>query len=93
MFRFTCPHCGERDVVEFSYGGDASVAVPDLNADQAAWFDAIYQRDNPRGPHLEYWQHVAGCRQWIRIRRNTLTHEILAHGAATGPMSDEEAAE
>lgn len=89
MFRFTCPHCGERDVVEFSYGGDASVAVPDLTVGQDAWFDAVYQRDNPRGPHVEYWHHVAGCRQWMRVERNTLTHEILACGPAAGPMPDE----
>lgn len=89
MFRFKCPHCGERDQLEFSYGGDATVPVPSLDADAETWFDAVYQRQNPRGPHLEFWHHVAGCRQWIRVRRNTLTHEVLAFGAATGPMSDE----
>jgi len=25
---------------------------------------------------VEYWQHVAGCRRWLRIRRDTVTHEI-----------------
>ena len=89
MFRLTCPHCGPRDQVEFNYGGDATVDVPDLDADEQTWFDAVYIRENPRGPHTEFWQHVAGCRQWIRIKRNTQTHEILAYGAATGPMSDE----
>lgn len=89
MFRFTCPHCGDRDVTEFTYGGDATVAVPALDADGDTWFDAVYTRENPRGPHLEYWHHVAGCRQWIRVRRDTLTHEVLACGGATGPMSDD----
>jgi sarcosine oxidase subunit delta len=89
MFRLTCPHCGPRDDLEFTYGGDATVETPALDADEETWFKAVYHRDNPRGPHLEYWHHVAGCRQWIRIRRDTLTHEVLAYGAATGPMSDE----
>lgn len=93
MFRLTCPHCGPRDAVEFSYGGDATVAMPPLDADEETWFKAVYHRDNPRGPHLEYWHHVAGCRQWIRIRRDTLTHAVLAYGPATGPMSDETEAE
>ena len=89
MFRFKCPYCGERDVLEFTYGGDASVAVPKLDAGEEAWFDAVYQRENPRGPHIEYWQHTAGCRQWIRVKRDTLTHKVLATGPAVGPMSDE----
>lgn len=28
------------------------------------------------GPHIEYWQHTQGCRQWLKIHRNTLTGEI-----------------
>lgn len=91
MFRIHCPYCGDRDQLEFSYGGDATVAEPALDAPEDDWFEAVYQRDNPRGPHLEYWHHVGGCRQWIRVRRNTLTHEILATGPARGAMSDEPA--
>jgi len=42
----------------------------------------VYLRDNPRGHHLEYWHHVAGCRQWIRVQRDTLTHRLGAVGLA-----------
>jgi heterotetrameric sarcosine oxidase delta subunit len=72
----SCPHCGARDHTEFAYGGDASVVRPAADAPLEAWFAYVYLRDNPAGPHAEYWQHVAGCRRWIRIRRDTVTHEI-----------------
>ena len=72
----SCPHCGARDQTEFAYGGDASVVRPAADAPLEAWFAYVYLRDNPAGPHAEYWQHVAGCRRWIRIRRDTVTDEI-----------------
>jgi heterotetrameric sarcosine oxidase delta subunit len=76
MLLIPCPFCGPRDHVEFSYGGDATVTRPDPSAPDAAWIDYIYLRDNPKGPHLEYWQHHAGCRAWLKVRRDTVTHEI-----------------
>jgi len=84
MLLIPCPWCGERDHAEFTYGGDATVAWP---ADPAAvgeqqWLDTVYLRDNPRGPHDEWWHHSAGCRAWIKVRRNTLTHEILGSAKA-----------
>jgi sarcosine oxidase subunit delta len=42
------------------------------------FFAAIYVRDNPAGPHHELWYHASGCRSWLRVLRNTRTHEILA---------------
>jgi heterotetrameric sarcosine oxidase delta subunit len=77
MLLIRCPHCGPRDQVEFVYGGDASVKRPVADAPAEAWHAYVYLRDNPAGPHEEYWQHHAGCRQWIKLRRDTVTHEIL----------------
>jgi heterotetrameric sarcosine oxidase delta subunit len=78
-----CPWCGKRNHDEFTYLGDATVTRPaEADPDDAklkteqAWMDYVYNRDNPRGDHWEYWQHVAGCRAWIKVHRNTLTHEI-----------------
>ena len=86
MLLITCPYCGPRAQIEFSYGGDASAQRP---ADPEkvpldAWLDYVYLRDNPRGPHWELWQHSAGCRSWLRVQRDTLTHEILATEVAGG---------
>lgn len=78
--RIPCPYCGEREVSEFAYLGDASCVRPDPQAADAQrhYFEAVYLRDNPAGPHEELWFHSHGCRQWLRVRRDTRTHEILA---------------
>jgi heterotetrameric sarcosine oxidase delta subunit len=79
MLRIVCPYCGERDQVEYVYAGDATRQMPDLaDADLDRWTDWVFARDNPKGEHHEYWQHVHGCRQWLHVARNTVTHEIVA---------------
>ena len=84
MFLIPCPYCGLRSEVEFTYGGDATVSRPDpQSASTEQWLDHVYLRDNPRGPHLEWWQHTAGCRAWIKVRRDTATHEITGAWSAT----------
>jgi methylglutamate dehydrogenase subunit B len=77
--RIQCPFCGERDVSEFTYLGDASFTRPDPQAadSPARFFEAVYLRDNPAGPFEELWYHASGCRSWLRVRRNTRTHESL----------------
>ncbi len=87
MIRINCPVCGSRDENEFTYGGDANVVRPAMDeAETGPWLDYVFMRDNPRGPHREYWHHVMGCRQWLMLERDTLTHEIgdciLARGVA-----------
>jgi len=88
--RIQCPFCGERDASEFAYLGDARIRRPDPESPAAAarFFEAVYLRDNPAGAHEEYWYHSMGCRSWLRVTRNTLTHEILgvdfAHGEHSG---------
>ncbi len=80
MLLIKCPWCGERAQTEFSYGGDATrdrPADPGAVSDEE-WTAWIYLRDNPRGPHVEYWQHSAGCRRWLKVGRDTLTHEIFS---------------
>lgn len=86
-----CPVCGRRALAEFTYGGDASVVRPALDAPAEAWFEAVYLRANPRGPHLEYWHHVSGCRHWLIVERDTATHAIHAVRLA-GPFGDRDGA-
>jgi heterotetrameric sarcosine oxidase delta subunit len=76
--RIPCPFCGERDLSEFLYYGDP-VPRPDPNATDAPrqFYEATYLRDNPAGPHEELWYHASGCRSWIRVNRDTYTHEML----------------
>lgn len=77
MMLMKCPHCGLRNVTEFSYGGPAGLARPPADAGDGQWTDYVYMRDNPRGLHDEIWQHSAGCRRWIAVRRDTLTHDVI----------------
>ena len=79
MMEIKCPYCGKRSQNEFSYGGDASVNRPPLGKEisDKEWDNFVYFRKNLRGKHLEFWQHVSGCRQWFKVLRNTATHEIF----------------
>ena len=92
MLLIPCPYCGPCAQTEFTYGGDASVVRPDTVRDSRQdpdaasmqqWLDHIYLRDNPRGPHLEWWQHSSGCRAWIKVRRDTASHQILGAWSAS----------
>jgi sarcosine oxidase subunit delta len=87
--RIPCPCCGERDIREFSYLGDASVRRPDAADGEGAFSEYVYLRDNPAGEHREFWYHAAGCRSWLVVTRNTVTHEVIgtqraADGARSG---------
>ena len=85
MHQIHCPWCGKRDEAEFQYQGDASVKRPAADASQDEFFNYVYMRDNPRGWHTEWWHHIGGCRQWIKVVRNTITHEIHSTG---GPQNE-----
>ena len=78
--RIPCPFCGDRDLSEFAYLGDATLTRPDPSAPNAerAFHDYVYLRDNPAGPHREFWHHVSGCRSWLVVTRDTRDHAILA---------------
>lgn len=78
MLRIPCPFCGPRDHAEFDYEGDATVTYPPLDAPEDAWFEAVFLRANPRGPHSEYWRHAQGCGAYLVVERDTLTHEIFS---------------
>jgi sarcosine oxidase subunit delta len=80
MLRIRCPWCGERDESEFRYRGDASRARPPADAGLVAFTAYVYERDNPCGWQLEWWLHVAGCRQLLKLVRHTMSHEIAAVG-------------
>ena len=80
MQRIRCPWCGVRDEAEFAYQGDATKRRPPEDAGSDAFFDYVYGRANPKGWHVEWWHHVRGCRQWLKVVRHTVTHEIRTVG-------------
>lgn len=88
MLRINCPFCGERDHGEFTYGGDASIAYPPLDAPLEAWVEGVYVRSNPKGAHRERWQHSDGCRLWLIVERDTLTHAITRVSPARAALGE-----
>ena len=82
MIRINCPFCGERDHSEFTYGGDGSIEYPPLDGSLEDWANAVFQRENIRGVQTESWHHVSGCRQWLIVERDTLSHKIHSVRAA-----------
>ena len=77
MHEIPCPWCGPRAQTEFEYCCDASVV--DERFDEESTGEAlerVFIRDDYIGVHREIWQHVAGCRGWLRLERHNRTHEI-----------------
>jgi sarcosine oxidase subunit delta len=79
MLLITCPHCGPRAELEFSYGGEAHIARPVDPAalDDEAWASFLYKRSNPRGAHAERWRHLHGCGRFFNVLRNTVSDAIV----------------
>jgi heterotetrameric sarcosine oxidase delta subunit len=80
MLQIKCPHCGVRDEVEFRYRGDATVVRPSADASIDAFAAYVFERANPAGWQVEWWQHTHGCRAVLKVVRHALTHEIAAVG-------------
>jgi heterotetrameric sarcosine oxidase delta subunit len=75
-----CPVCGSREEDEFVYGGDATILRPThpQELSDKDWTDFVYIRTNPKGAHREFWFHRFGCRRWLTVERDTVTHKIGA---------------
>jgi heterotetrameric sarcosine oxidase delta subunit len=43
------------------------------------WHDYVHIRENVRGRIAEYWHHTGGCRQWLVVERDSVTHEVYRH--------------
>lgn len=81
MIVIRCPYCGEeRDEEELHFGGEAEVLRPaePSNAPDDTWTDYLYMRTNPKGVHFEQWCCAAGCGQWFKVARHSVTHVVTA---------------
>ncbi len=77
MLLIPCPYCGPRPELEFRYGGHAHVARAPSVADDAAWADTLFFRDNPKGVLAERWRHASGCGRFFNLLRDTVSDLIL----------------
>lgn len=81
--RITCPNCGDRDRREFYYQGDAlALDRPAEDAGLDVWNDYVHNRDNVAGDVKDMWFHEAGCRAWLVVERNTVSHAVHAANLA-----------
>jgi len=86
--RLPCPHCGDRDLREFTCrgpdllrpgpGGAPGGAPVDWGPD---WDAYLHLRDNPAGPIRELWYHDP-CGTWLAVTRDTASHVVT--GSAPG---------
>ena len=75
-----CPHCGRRTTDEFYIKGDAAKQRPGAIGEDTMeqWHDYVHNRDNVRGRTAEHWHHTGGCRQWLVVERDTVSHDVYA---------------
>ena len=79
FMRIPCPICGERDLREFYYVGDAKIVNrPSPDASEDLWNDYLHNRENPAGVTKDLWYHESGCNSWLIVKRNTVTHEVVS---------------
>jgi sarcosine oxidase subunit delta len=71
----TCPNCGEREVTDFSYGGEV-VPRPKQKPSERELNTYNYFRRNVAGVQREWWYHRSGCRAWFLAERDTTTNEV-----------------
>jgi heterotetrameric sarcosine oxidase delta subunit len=76
--RIPCPYCGERSREEFTVLGSAEAERPSPTASAESWVVYLHLRANPAGVHQEFWHHTHGCRAWLIVTRDTVTHTVLA---------------
>ena len=95
MLLITCPHCGPRAELEFSYGGEAHIARPTdpSGLDDEDWATFLYMRSNPKGVHGERWRHLHGCGRFFNAQRDTLSDTILITYPAGEPRPDSDGKE
>ena len=78
MLLLSCPYCGvEADETELTPGGPAHLRRAGPEASEEAFEDYLFQRDNPKGVHLERWRHAYGCGKWFLAARCTVTLEVF----------------
>ena len=77
MYLIPCPCCGPRAQAEFTYERTTdSVVDPSAPPDEA--MRTLYTRANPMGRDDEIWRHAFGCRGWMVLTRDRVTHAIEA---------------
>lgn len=94
MIVLRCPYCHEqRTEEELAYGGEAGIErPPPETASDVQWTDYLFMRANRKGLQAEQWCCSAGCGQWFKVVRHTVTHEVTQILRFDEPFKPEPAA-
>ena len=95
MLILNCPYCDIAcDETELAPGGEAHLTRHGPGATDEAFEGYLFQRENPKGVHLERWRHAYGCGKWFHAARHTVTLEVFGTYSAqvTEPPADVRAA-
>lgn len=77
MLTLHCPYCGvDADETELAPGGQAHLKRETVGSADVDFESYLFQRNNPRGVHLERWRHAYGCGKWFLAARDTMTLEV-----------------
>lgn len=85
MYLIRCPHCGPRAQTEFTYQRTTD-SVVDPAAPACDAMRTLFTRANPMGADDEIWRHTYGCRAWLVLTRDRVTH-VIAAVRAIGPKA------
>ncbi|MDQ2067792.1 sarcosine oxidase subunit delta [Xinfangfangia sp. CPCC 101601] len=79
MILLRCPYCREmRSEAELTWGGEAGIMRPadPAIASDTEWTEYLFMRTNTKGWLQEQWCCSAGCGQWFKVERHTVSHQI-----------------
>src|ERR1700727_721043 len=74
--KIPCFHCGERNELEFTYGGPARIRLLPTHATAAEWAAHLRRCEEPKSMNFERWCHTFGCGEWFHLARDIRTREI-----------------
>ena len=78
--RIDCPHCGLRFQRRIHHQGVRSrrlVRAADAGT-RCIRRLRLRRQETSGAARREHWHHAGGCRAWLVVERNTLTHEIYS---------------
>ncbi len=81
MLKIFCPYCmSYLEEEDYSYAGEALIARPSIpeEVSDEDWGDYLFMRKNPKGKHIEQWQHSSGCRKFFVVERSTIDNKIYS---------------
>ncbi len=76
-FLLPCPHCGPRDVNEFTCAGEVTERPRGGAPSLRELTSYLYFRKNVAGVQREWWYHRFGCEAWFVAERDTRTNDVL----------------